>query len=103
MRRVFEYPWWVVAEHNPAYGRHVEAERDRLGADHPLFRTQYALEPVSTASPAARRGQLGLLQGDHPPSDGPVAGRAYVAGIDLAGPAEVDPADEGRRRAVDRP
>ena len=91
-----------MAEHDPAYGRHVEAERERLGADHPLFRTQYALEPVSTAAQLLGGAQLALLQGDHRPLDGPTPGRAYVAGIDLAGPAEVDPADEGRRRAVDR-
>ena len=102
VRRVFEYPWWVVAEHNPAYRRHVEAERERLGADHPLFRTQYALEPASSAARLLGETQLALLQGEHRPLDEPTPGRSYVAGIDLAGPAEVDPADQGRRREVDR-
>src|SRR5439155_13326625 len=38
VRRHFAYPWDVVAEHNSAYGAFVQSERDRLGAEHPLFR-----------------------------------------------------------------
>jgi len=41
VRRNFIYPWEHVAEHVPAYGAYVQAERDRLGAGHPLFLTQY--------------------------------------------------------------
>ena len=38
-RRHFRYDWKRVAAHAPAYGRYVEAERERLGEQHPLFRT----------------------------------------------------------------
>ncbi|MCH8850186.1 MAG: hypothetical protein IIC89_05105, partial [Chloroflexi bacterium] len=36
LRRHFEYDWETVARYNPAYGRFVEAERARLGEQHPL-------------------------------------------------------------------
>ncbi|MBI4236544.1 MAG: hypothetical protein HY688_04235, partial [Chloroflexi bacterium] len=58
VRRHFRFDWQTVAAHNPSYGRFVEAERERLGPTHPLFRTQYALEPLDGAgglfSPALR-------------------------------------------------
>jgi hypothetical protein len=47
IRRHFEADWTRVAEFNPAYARYVESERARLGEDHPLFRTQYALKTVA--------------------------------------------------------
>ncbi|MFQ6020225.1 MAG: hypothetical protein ACE5KW_05670, partial [Dehalococcoidia bacterium] len=65
LRRHFQYDWTAVAEHNPAYARFVEAERQRLGEDHPLFLTQYALKTMSGGgrlfSPALRA----QLQGQH--------------------------------------
>src|SRR5262249_48851990 len=45
-QRHFEYAWWVIAEHNRAYGEFVESERERLGATHPTFQSQYELKPV---------------------------------------------------------
>ena len=44
VQRHFRFDWLEVAACNPAYGRFVTAERERLGEEHPLFRTQYALE-----------------------------------------------------------
>ena len=43
IRRHFRYDWQEVAKHNPNYLAYVEAERQRLGEDHPLFLTQYRL------------------------------------------------------------
>lgn len=43
---VLRYPWPVWAELVPAYKTFVEAERERLGEDHPVFQTQYALNDV---------------------------------------------------------
>jgi hypothetical protein len=88
VRRHFEYPWWVVAEQNPEYGRFVEAERDRLGATHPTFLTQYELKPVAGKGGFLDEEQLRRLQGDHPRERSPRPGRTYVAGVDVAGPAE---------------
>ena len=47
-KRHFRYDWQEVARHNPNYLSFVEAERARMGDDHPLFLSQYALLPVRT-------------------------------------------------------
>jgi hypothetical protein len=38
-RRHFCYDWQEVAQHNADYHAYVEAERERLGENHPLFLT----------------------------------------------------------------
>ena len=87
VRRHFEYDWQVVAASNPAYGRFVRAERERLGADHPIFQTQYRLQSLPGAGRLLGPTQLGLLQGGHDRLEAPLAGETYVAGLDLAGEA----------------
>lgn len=94
LRRHFEYPWHVVAEHNPLYGRYVEAEKARLGESHPLFRTQYLLETVEGEGRFLSPGQLAQLRGDHARRHLPRPGARYVAGIDVAGEDEVDPSGQ---------
>lgn len=96
VRRHFAYPWMAVAEHNPDYGRYVEAEIARLGEQHPIIRTQYLLRSDPGAGRFLSPGQLELIQGDHLPQEipdpSPWAGRGgYVAGIDVAGEDEEDP------------
>jgi hypothetical protein len=98
LRRHFEYPWWVVAEHNPDYGRFVEAERDRLGPTHPLFLSQYELKAVAPQDALLDPPQLRLLEGGHPRRRAPEPGRVYVAGVDVAGPAEAVPDPLAARR-----
>ncbi|MFN8533300.1 MAG: hypothetical protein U0556_07115 [Dehalococcoidia bacterium] len=88
IQRHFEYGWQAVAEYNPAYRRYVEAERERLGEQHPLFRTQYALAPLEGGGRTFSATLLALVRGSHPLQDGPTPGHRYVAGIDLAGEAE---------------
>ena len=93
VRRHFAYPWHVVAENNPAYGRFVEAERERLGADHPLFLTQYELRTIVGQTGffgPTHRAQLAGSQPRRDPRAGPlpVADGIYVAGLDVAGGTE---------------
>lgn len=88
IRRHFEYDWQIVAEHNPAYRRYVESERERLGEQHPLFLTQYRLRPISGGGRLFSPGQLAQLEGRHPRQRAPRAGETYVAGLDLAGGAD---------------
>jgi len=93
LKRHFRFDWQEVAKYNPGYLAFVEAERARLGADHPLFLSQYALLPIRSTGGFLSRTQIALMQGSH----GRQAGRGseaktYVAGLDLAGEAEV--ADE---------
>jgi len=100
LRRHFEYDWQVVARHNPAYGRYVEAERARLGEQHPLFLTQYCLKPIAGRDRLFSPGQLAQLQGRHARQRAPRNGETYVAGLDLAGGAIADAtALEGDRPA----
>lgn len=87
VRRHFAADWSTVAEFNPAYGRFVEAERARLGEDHPLFRTQYCLKTVAGGGRLFNGSQLAQLQGIHPRRHAPERQEVYVAGLDLGGQA----------------
>ncbi len=90
IKRHFRYDWHQVAMHNPDYLRYVEAERQRLGDEHPLFRTQYRLLPVRAGGGFLSASQRAQMQGDHTRRHAPHHGSTYVAGIDLAGEAEQD-------------
>ncbi|MBI2724013.1 MAG: hypothetical protein HYX50_03025 [Chloroflexi bacterium] len=85
VRRHFEYDWQRVAEHNAAYATFVEGERARLGATHPVFLTQYCLQPIAGGGRFLSAVQRVQLAGTHARLSAPVAGEAYVAGLDLAG------------------
>jgi hypothetical protein len=95
-QRHFQVSYERVAAINPAYGRHVEAEIARLGASHPIVRTQYLLKELSRADRLLNAEQLSRLQGDHQPLASrvghPWARGAFVAGLDVAGADEEDPA-----------
>jgi len=88
IRRHFRYDWQEVAKYNPAYLAYVEAERKRLGENHPLFRTQYRLLPIQGGGGYLSPQQQAQLNGEHARRHQPEAGKIYVAGIDLAGEAE---------------
>jgi hypothetical protein len=101
LKRHFRFDWQEVAKYNPGYLAFVEAERARLGADHPLFLSQYALQPIRSTGGLLSRAQIALMQGAH----GRRAGReseakTYVAGLDLAGEAEA--VDEPGRTLLGR-
>ncbi len=90
IRRHFRFDWQHVAAHNDAYRAFVEVERQRLGEDHPLFRTQYALLPLHGGGGFLSRRQIAQLAGKHARLSGPRdINKVYAAGIDLAGEAEV--------------
>jgi hypothetical protein len=88
LKRHFRYDWQEVAKFNPEYKVYVEAERDRLGENHPLFMTQYRLLPLRGGGGFFNPTQLTQLKGDHPRRHEPEAGKTYIAGLDLAGEAE---------------
>ena len=85
LRRHFEYDWRAVAAIIPAYGRFVQVERDRLGATHPLFTTQYDLTPLPGRGRLLSPLQLANIQGHHPRQNDPQPDTTYVAGLDVAG------------------
>lgn len=90
LRRHFEYPWQEVAKHVPAYARYVESERLRLGATHPLFTSQYDLQPLPGTGRLLSPAQMTNLQGSHPRRHFAKAGETHAAGLDVAG-EETDP------------
>ena len=85
VQRHFQYDWQEVARHNPLYYAYVDAERQRLGEDHPLFRSQYLLLPVHGGNGFLSGPQRAQLQGEHTRHRSPEKGNVYVAAIDLAG------------------
>ena len=88
IRRHFRYDWQEVARHNPDYLAYVEAERERLGENHPLFLTQYCLQLIRGGGGFLSIQQRAQLNGNHPRKHVSDRGNIYVAGIDLAGEAE---------------
>ena len=92
IKRHFHYDWQEVARYNPLYASYVEAERQRLGQEHPLFRSQYLLLPVQGGKGLLSAAQQAQLQGAHPRQSRPpgASGKVYVAGLDLAGGAQED-------------
>ena len=90
LKRHFRFDWQEVARYNPSYRAFVDAERARLGADHPLFLSQYALLPVRNTGGFLSRAQIAMLQGTHDrQARRESESKVYVAGLDLAGEAEV--------------
>jgi hypothetical protein len=85
IRRHFTADWQQVAAFNPDYRRFVESERARLGENHPLFLTQFALRQVPGAGRLLSGAQMAQLAGRHSRRHSPAAGEVYVAGLDIGG------------------
>ena len=90
IRRHFRYDWQEIAKHNPDYLAYVEGERERLGENHPLFLTQYRLLPIRGGGGFLSRQQLAQLKGRHARRHQAELGKIYIAGIDIAGEAEIE-------------
>jgi hypothetical protein len=88
VRRHFRYDWEDVARYNPDYLAYVQAEKERLGENHPLFLTQYRLLPIHGGGGFLSAQQRAQMQGEHARKRQGEAGRTYVAGIDIAGESE---------------
>ncbi len=90
VKRHFRYDWEEVAKYNPDYLAYVQAERERLGENHPLFLTQYRLLPIHGGGGFLNAQQREQLQGEHVRLRRAEPGKTYVAGIDIAGEAELE-------------
>jgi hypothetical protein len=88
IRRVFSYPWWDVAEINPLYGRFIQDRIAEMGEDHPIFKTQYALEEIDETGSLFSERHKDTLVGEHPPQENRVGDFRYIIGIDVAGESE---------------
>lgn len=87
-RRHYQVGWEAVAQIVKAYGPHVEAQRERLGATSAIFRSQYELEASERAGRLFSVSTLASITGGHGVLDGPVAGERYVGGLDFGGETE---------------
>lgn len=88
IKRHFRYDWQEVAKYNPDYLAYVQAERERLGENHPLFLTQYCLLSIHGGGGFLSPQQRAQLQGSHTRKHQPETGKSYIAGVDIAGEAE---------------
>jgi len=88
IKRHFRYDWQEVGKYNSSYKDFAESERARLGEEHPLFRTQYALLPIRGGGGFLTSQQIAQLRGNHSRLSQPEECRTYVAGIDFAGESE---------------
>ena len=95
INRHFRYDWQEVGRYNPDYSKFVQSEQQRLGEEHPLFRTQYALLPVARGGGFLSRQQIALMLGEHQRQAHPEGKATYIAGIDLAGEHEPETMEQG--------
>ncbi len=87
-QRVFTVSWQQVAAEVPEYKQYVAGEIARLGADHPLIRTQYLLQEIASDGGLLPPEAQALMRGSHPPLAGPLPGEEYALLVDVGGEAE---------------
>lgn len=83
----FIVPWPVVAAEVPAYRSHVEKQISTMTAEHPLFKSQYALEEVDSQAGMFPEPIRFMMRGQHAAHAAPVAGERYYITIDVGGEA----------------
>ncbi len=84
-KRAFVLDATRVAQEVPAYGHFVEQQVQRLGRQHPLVRTQYFSEEISTEGRLFSAARLALMQGNHSVQYQPQANECYALLMDVGG------------------
>jgi hypothetical protein len=86
-----EFPAALWCEVDPVYALHYEARVKALGASHPVILTQYDLQDLEGGGGLFSSEQKdSLFSGGHEFLNKPREGEIYLAGMDVAGEAEVD-------------
>ncbi|PPD58436.1 hypothetical protein [Dehalogenimonas etheniformans] len=85
IKRHFRFDWEEVGRYNDNYRVYVEGERDRLGENHPTFRTQYQLLEVGKGGGFFSDDYLMKMTGDYPRELTAQPRAVYVAGLDFGG------------------
>ncbi|HOV30917.1 MAG TPA: hypothetical protein PLX92_04910 [Anaerolineaceae bacterium] len=88
IRRVFRLSADVIRQEVPAYGAFVDEQVARLGRTHPMVRSQYFSEEISTEGGLFPPARLELMKGSHPAQELPEPGKLYALLVDLAGEDE---------------
>ena len=87
-RRVFVYDAARVGLEVPAYANYVKSEVARLGANHPLIKTQAFLQEIDAEGGLFPKARRALMRGSHQRQHEPAAGKRYALLIDVAGEDE---------------
>jgi hypothetical protein len=69
----------------PEYGEFVDEQVRRLGRYHPMVRSQFFSETIEAAMGLFTVERCKLMEGQHPPLDGPSAGEVYAMLMDVGG------------------
>jgi hypothetical protein len=88
IKRVFIVPADQVGKSNKFYARHVAAEIQKLGRNHPLVRTQYFCEEIDSQVGMFTPARRALMVADQEPHADPQAAAIYAFLIDVAGQDE---------------
>jgi hypothetical protein len=94
VQRVFRITADDVAKEVPSYARFVKGEVAKLGANHPLIKTQYYSQEIDAETGMFPPERRALMRGVHPPLDSPPfregleVGGAYAFLLDVAGEDE---------------
>ncbi|MBP7228766.1 MAG: hypothetical protein KA988_06600, partial [Longilinea sp.] len=84
-RRVFRITAEHVAAECPPYADFVAAQVARFGRAHPLIRTQFFSEEISSQTGLLNEARLQLMQGKHASHAQPQAGALYAFTLDVGG------------------
>lgn len=101
---VLQFPAAVWCELLPNYAKHYQEQRDRLGPDHPVIKTQYDLVDVDSIGGYFKPHQIiSMLDSDHDRKATP-KGRSkdHVCTIDIGGEAEMEEDDPLKKSAGSR-
>lgn len=92
---VLQYPAAVWCELRPAYARHYEERRSKLGATHPVIQTQYDLVDVDSLGGYFKPHHvISLLDSDHERRPSPKGrSKTHICTIDIGGEAEQEEDD----------
>ncbi len=88
IKRVFFYTADDVRQVVPAYGRHVDGVIKRLGRQHPLVKTQYFCETITSQAGMFPPARQALMHGRHAPGIIAEPGKIYAAIVDVGGQDE---------------
>lgn len=102
VQRVWLVPWPEVAAEVPAYGEYVRKEIQRLGAAHPIIRTQYELEEIDAMGRLFGLERVARMHGTHERQREPRKGEVYALLVDVAGEDEEFEDDAATREAEPR-
>jgi hypothetical protein len=84
-KRVFIVDGHEIAKVHEPYGKFLEGEIARLGANHPVVVSQYLCREIDSQAGMFNEARRQLMVGDREPQSAPTQGHGYAFLIDVAG------------------